>query len=104
MSTATADPISTFITGHDFRMLIGGDLVEASDGSTMDTIDPNTGEKLTSVPCAEAADVQRAYEAASAAQPAWEALGIDGRAEVFARFGEAIEANRERFAMLDALD
>jgi betaine-aldehyde dehydrogenase len=104
MTTLGADPVSTYVTGHDFRMLVGGDLVGSADGSRMDTIDPNTGERLTSVPSAGAADVQRAYEAARAAQPAWEAIGVDGRAEVFARFAELIEANRERFAMLDAID
>lgn len=104
MTTSTLDPISEYITGHDYRMLIGGDLVEALDGSTMDTVNPNTGEHLTTVPLASAADIQRAYEAAAAAQPAWEAMGIDGRAEVFQRFAAAIEAERDRFAMIDALD
>ncbi|HEY7618616.1 MAG TPA: aldehyde dehydrogenase family protein [Solirubrobacteraceae bacterium] len=104
MSTTTADPVTEHVRGHDFRMLIGGDLVGAADGATMQSIDPSTGELLTTVPSAGAADVQRAYEAAAAAQPAWEALGVDGRAEVFAGYSAAIEANAERLAMLDAID
>jgi len=104
MSTQTADPIARYVTGHDFRMLIGGDLVAAADGATTETIDPSTGQVLTSVPCAGSDDVQRAFEAADRAQPGWEALGVDGRAEVFARYSEAIAGAKERLAMLDAVD
>jgi acyl-CoA reductase-like NAD-dependent aldehyde dehydrogenase len=105
MSATTApDPIGTYIRGHDFKLLIGGDLLDAADGSTLDTVDPSTGELLTSVPCAGLEDVARAYDAAAAAQPGWEALGVEGRSEMFARLGAAIAENEERLAMLDAID
>ncbi len=103
-ATTAADPIGTYIRGEDFKLLIGGELRDAADGSTFESVDPSTGERLTSVPCAGGHDVALAYEAAAAAQPAWEALGVDGRAEVFGRLGQAIAANEERLAMLDAID
>ncbi|MFZ0040693.1 MAG: aldehyde dehydrogenase family protein [Solirubrobacteraceae bacterium] len=103
-ATTAADPIGTYIRGHAFRLLIGGELCDAAEGATLDTVDPSTGEMLTSVPSAGPADVERAYAAAAAAQPAWEALGVEGRAQVFAKLGEVIAADAERLAMLDAID
>lgn len=102
--TAATNPISDLVEGHDFRMLIGGDLVSAASGATLETIDPSTGGRLTVVPDAGADDVARAYEAAQAAQRDWQGIGIEGRTEVFARFGEAVRANQDRLAMLDAID
>ena len=105
MSTPTiADPVGEFVTGHDFKLLIGGDLVDAADGATLESINPSTGATLTSVPSAGPADVARAYEAAKAAQPAWEALGVSGRTEVFERFAAALEEHETRLAMLDSID
>src|SRR4051794_10709072 len=104
MAVNLGDPVADLVTGHDFKLLIGGDLVDAADGATMETRNPSTGAVLTSVPCAGPEDVQRAYEAASRAQPAWEALGVQGRGEVFARFSQAIAEHGDRIAMLDAID
>ena len=59
---------------------------------------------LTSVPEATPDDVLRAVEAARRAQPGWQALGIAGRAACFRRLGELLVENRERLALLDALD
>ena len=56
------------------------------------------------MPDAGAEDVARAYEAGAAAQGEWEAIGMTGRSEVFARFGEAVRAQQDRLAMLDAID
>lgn len=103
-ATITSDPIATFVRGHEFKLLISGELCDAADGATGETIDPNTGETLTRVPWAGPEDVERAYQAAAAAQPAWQALGVEGRTEVFARLAEAVTASEERLAMLDAID
>ncbi len=103
-ATTAADPIGTYVRGHAFKLLIGGELRDAADGATLETIDPSTGEALTSVPNAGVQDVARAYEAAAAGQPGWEDLGVEGRSEVFSRLAAAIEANEERLAALDAVD
>jgi betaine-aldehyde dehydrogenase len=105
MSASTvADPIGTFVRGHDFKLLIGGELCDAADGSTVETFDPNSGEPLTRVPWAGAEDVARAYDAARRAQSDWAAFGVDGRAAVFAQLAEAVAENEERLAALDAID
>lgn len=102
--TLVQDPIATYVGGHDFKLLIGGELVGARDGAEAEVLDPSTGNALTRVPAAGAADVERAVAAAHAAQPAWEALGVAGRSACFARFDALLDEHRERLAMLDAID
>jgi acyl-CoA reductase-like NAD-dependent aldehyde dehydrogenase len=102
--SAASSPIADVIEGRDFRMLVGGELVEAEGGRTAATKDPSTGHDVARVPDATRADVDRAVRAARAAQPAWEALGIDGRAEVFARLHAAIEKRFDELALVDAID
>lgn len=101
--TTALDP-HRFVEGRDFRMLIGDRLVDSGDGATYETIDPSTGAVLTRVPQASRADVDLAVEAALDAQPAWEELGVRGRAVLFYRLAEAIEEREEELASLDALD
>jgi hypothetical protein len=38
--TITADPVTRYVGGRDFRNLIGGEFVAASDGATGDVVDP----------------------------------------------------------------
>lgn len=99
-----ADPIGSYVTGHDFKMLVAGDFVDGRDGRFRPVYDPSTGREIAEIPVADGTDVERAVAAAARAQPAWEALGVDGRAACFRRFGELIAENRERLAMLDAID
>ncbi len=103
-TTTPADPVARYVSGREFRMLIAGELCAAADGAVAPTLDPSTGQVLTTVPDGSAADVHRAVAAADRAQPAWAALGLDGRADCFARLGRLIEDNLEELAMLDAID
>lgn len=92
------------VRGREFRMLVGNELRQASDGGARPTIDPSTGRVLAHVPEGTAVDVAAAVAAGEAAQPAWEALGTRGRGEVFEQLAQAVVANREELALLDALD
>lgn len=104
MTNTLTEPISTYMTGRDFRMLIGGEFVEAENGAVFQTWNPNTGQTLAEISDASRADVGRAVQAAQDAQPAWEALGVRGRSQCFARFTELVHEHREELAMLDAID
>lgn len=99
-----ADPIVTHVESREFKMLIGGSFVDSTDGEARQVVDPSTGRALTEIPLASSKDVQAAVAAAREAQPAWEALGVNGRAACFERFGELVHEHRERLAMLDAID
>jgi betaine-aldehyde dehydrogenase len=105
MSQAVGNnPIGELVQSRDFKMLIGGDLVDAASGETFATIDPSTGEELARVPNGGAEDIRRAVDAAKAAQDEWWNRGVAGRSEVFARLGEVVAENASRLAMLDAID
>jgi acyl-CoA reductase-like NAD-dependent aldehyde dehydrogenase len=102
--TTTEQPIARHIAGRRFQMMIGGESCGAEGGAVRQTVDPSTGAELADVPEASRADVGRAITAAGRAQPAWAALGLEGRSACFARFGELLVANLEELAMLDAID
>ena len=87
-------------------MLIGDEFVGVADhaGGALETLDPSTGETLASVPEGDAADIDRAVAAARAAAPGWYEMGLAGRSECFAKLSRLLVENRERLAVLDALD
>lgn len=92
------------LVARDWRMLIGGRQVDAAAGATYDSIDPATGRTLASVPLGEAADVDRAVEAAERALPAWRALAIGERARYLEQAARIIDAHAEDIALVDAID
>ena len=98
------NPITEHVADHDFKMLIDGQFIDASTSDRRDVINPSTGEVLTSIPIASTQDVEAAVSAATAAQPAWEAMGLRGRAACFETFTDLVFEHRERLAMLDAID
>src|SRR5262249_25004909 len=53
------------------KMLVGRSFVEASDGGTIDIINPATGKVIDTVPAATKDDVSRAVETAIAGQKEW---------------------------------
>src|SRR3954470_123532 len=57
---------------------------------------PATGEIIGSVPNMSADEVAHVVARARAAQPAWEALGFEGRARIFRRAQKWILDNSER--------
>jgi aldehyde dehydrogenase (NAD+) len=63
--------------GREWRMYIGGERVDAADGRWTDVMSPSrSGTVLGRLPRADAADVDRAVEAAGAALPGWLTLPV----------------------------
>lgn len=60
-------------------------------------IEPATGELLITAPAAAPSDVERAAEAAAAAQPGWSRGMIDERAAVMRRAATLLDQRRESF-------
>jgi betaine-aldehyde dehydrogenase len=87
-----------------FTLLIGGEACRAVDGERFDTVDPSTGERVTSVPKAGAVDVARAVDAALLAQPAWAELDVAERAAHIARFASLLADEANRIAWIEAVD
>ena len=81
----------------------GGYLASAAD-SAFDIIDPATEEVYGSSPISNAADVDRAYQAASAAFERWgESTPAERQLALF-RIADAVEARAEEFADVESKD
>lgn len=74
-----------------YQLLINGEWVDAENGATFETFSPATGEKLATCADAGAADVEKAVQAARAAQPAWAAKSAEERARILLRIAERID-------------
>ncbi|MGH3009817.1 MAG: gamma-aminobutyraldehyde dehydrogenase [Gaiellaceae bacterium] len=91
-------------TATDYRILIGGELVEAASGETMDVIAPATGETIAQVPSCGAEDVDRAVEAAQAALPAWLEKTPKERSELLHALAGVLSDNAEELAQLESVN
>ncbi|MFM8855756.1 MAG: aldehyde dehydrogenase family protein [Actinomycetota bacterium] len=81
--------------GHDERPGTGG---------MMPVYDPSSGQQVSEVPIASARDVDDAVAAAASAHSSWRALSVAERGDYLRRLAEAMRANRDRLAAIDALD
>lgn len=80
------------------KMFIDGKAVDASDGATIDVINPATGQLVDTVPAATAEDVARAVQCAKAAQVEWNKVPVWERAELMMKFLELVERDKEKLA------
>ncbi len=72
----------------------------AANGSILDVYSPGTGEKISEVPLSNADAVDLAVTAAAEAQPAWGALPIKERVQVFFRYRTLLEQRTEELTDL----
>ncbi|MGH3635636.1 MAG: aldehyde dehydrogenase family protein [Mycobacterium sp.] len=98
------DPVAKLVTGRSFRMLIGGDLVDARAAARRPVTDPSTGHTIAEVPEAEVADVASAVSAAVDAQNAWARLTLGRKIAHLERFAEILTEHAEELAFLEAID
>jgi lactaldehyde dehydrogenase len=82
------------------QMLIAGEWCDASDGGTIEIINPGTGALIDRVPAATEADVARAVEAAGRARHAMAAMPAHARAEVLFRTADRMAAEQEELSRL----
>jgi RHH-type proline utilization regulon transcriptional repressor/proline dehydrogenase/delta 1-pyrroline-5-carboxylate dehydrogenase len=74
-------------------------------GAAEDRLSPSDlGQVIGSARSATAADVDAAYAAALAAQPAWDRLGGERRALVLRAMADALEADRDRLVAICAVE
>lgn len=83
---------------------IGGEDVDALDGTQFETISPVDLKVLARVAHGKAADIDRAAKAAKAAFPAWAALSGEARRDILNRIAAAIEARAEEIALVECMD
>ncbi|WP_433431153.1 aldehyde dehydrogenase family protein [Nonomuraea sp. CA-141351] len=88
----------------DYLNLIGGETVPASDGRTLDSVNPATGEVWARIPAGGPRDAEEAVEAAHRAFPAWSALPALARAGYLRKVSEVFARNAEELARLETRD
>ena len=102
---ATLLPAVRDFIGRPRQLFIGGIWVDAVDGEQFDTLDPATGEVLTTVARGRAADVDRAVRAARRSfDGEWSRWTPAQRQRLLFQVGERIYERAEEFAQLESLD
>jgi acyl-CoA reductase-like NAD-dependent aldehyde dehydrogenase len=82
----------------DYSLTIDG--ASVSTTKIMDVINPATCEPFATAPVAGQQELNAAVVAASAAQPGWNALGIEKRRELLCALANAVECHAEAFTQL----
>lgn len=85
-------------------MWIGGREAFASNGATLDAVNPATGEVTARFPNATAADVDAAVAAGQRAMKAWKRSSPDERSAVLRRLADVIQDHAAELAQLDVID
>ncbi|MFT3996852.1 MAG: aldehyde dehydrogenase family protein [Asticcacaulis sp.] len=83
---------------------IGGEWVEPVNGRYMDNISPVNGKKLCEVPRSDAADIERALDAAHKAKAAWGRTSVTERSNILLKIADRIEANLALIAEAETWD
>ena len=89
------------------KLLINNEWSAAASGKTFSTINPATGEALTDIASADAADVARAVAAARAAMEpnsAWQKMAASERGRLLWKLADLMERSIEELAELETLD
>ena len=99
-------PATAAFLAQPRRMLIGGEWVDALSGQTLPVVDPADGETFCRVPAGEAADIDRAVQAASRAFESgdWPKMRPVDRERLLLKLADLLEANAQEFAELEAID
>ncbi|HWB51184.1 MAG TPA: aldehyde dehydrogenase family protein [Stellaceae bacterium] len=86
------------------RMLIDGQWVDAVSGATLTVENPAKRRPIALIPRGDAADVNRAVEAARRAFPAWSKVAPRDRGRLLLRIADKMEAEAEEMARTIALE
>jgi 1-pyrroline dehydrogenase len=94
--------MSVAVSKH--RMFIDGAFVDASEGETMEIVNPATGEPIAVVPRGSAVDVARAVAAAERAWESWRTKTPKDRMELLLRLADIVDEHAEELARLESLN
>ncbi len=99
-------PRPRFADGQLRRLLIDGQLVDATSGKTFECLDPATGETLALIAEGDAHDIDLAVAAARRAfdHGPWANMKPFDRQVILSRFADLVDERHEEIACLDTLD
>ncbi|MBU5268252.1 aldehyde dehydrogenase family protein [Virgibacillus proomii] len=87
-----------------YKLYIGGQWVEGTEGRKIASYNPSTGEKLSEVIDATHADVDAAVEAATKAFQSWRTVGVEERSKLLLKIADLIDEHADHLAMVETLD
>ncbi|API92139.1 MULTISPECIES: aldehyde dehydrogenase family protein [unclassified Virgibacillus] len=87
-----------------YKLYIGGQWVEGTEGRKIASYNPSTGEKLSEVIDATHADVDAAVEAATKAFQSWKTVGVEERSKLLLNIADLIDEHADHLAMVETLD
>ena len=88
------------VTSH--LQSIGGELVPAASGETLDVVNPADDQVIARVPRSGPEDVDRAVAAAAKAFESWQRTTPQDRSLMMLRLADAIEARAEEMGRLES--
>jgi len=83
---------------------INGEFQPSATGNTLATVNPATGQTITTLPRSSAEDVALAAQAAQQAGQAWSATTMEERMDWLHRIADALEEEKETIARLESTD
>ena len=92
------------MTQRELQNFIDGEYLPSTSESSFNVIDPATEKSYASSPVSNAADVDRAYQAAATAFETWRETTPGERQLALFRIADAMEARAEEFADAESLD
>ncbi|MCH2069308.1 MAG: aldehyde dehydrogenase [Shimia sp.] len=106
MNDMTHTEAGTYVSPFADRYynFIGGEFVAPVNGRYFDNVTPITGEKVCEVARSDAADIEKALDAAYAAKDAWGKTSAAERSNLLLKVADAIDANLERLAQAETWD
>src|SRR6202050_2287960 len=105
MASAIAN-VDTPVAVRATKLLINNRWVNSESGKTFPTINPATGQEISQVAEADAADVEKAVRAARAAFDGgpWRKMSAAERGRILNRLADLIERHADELALLESLD
>ena len=88
----------------DRSMFIGGEFVSSESGEWMDAINPATEEVHGRVPAGTVVDVDRAVQAAAAAQVDWAARSVWERGDLIRKLAVAVQERADDVLPMESAD
>jgi betaine-aldehyde dehydrogenase len=104
MTTEEQAPATESAAPTAFRMVIGGESVDAADGQTFDVVNPATGKVVANAPLGGREDVDRAVAAAQKAfedRKGWASWAAGKRGRTLSKFAAIVKQHSEELAQLE---
>jgi acyl-CoA reductase-like NAD-dependent aldehyde dehydrogenase len=88
----------------DFPMLIGGEMTASRSGQWLTSVNPADEAELGRTPAGTAEDVNRAVEAAEAAQPGWNELSVTDRGKLLRKVAGGLRERAKELLAVEVAD